>query len=239
VSASLSLEPSPSSLERARQFTSETLHVWGRDTLKDVACLIVAELVTNAFEHARTAATLDLQNFDGRVLISVRDGSGRTRRRRKPRRKTTPFRGLARVTRFASDWGVQATGNGKVVWALLTEFLHVEDTAVRRVRGLRDFAAAAYGGFSVYLIDEPSPEPQKVGRAIITAPDGSRAWLVWEATVWRRYLREIGPPDDQRWGAWSVGMPLPLTDGNDDRAYFLAAIQKLRPRWEAWRQDRT
>ena len=40
------------------------------------------------------------------------------------------------------------------------------------------------------MIDEPSPEPKNVGRAIVTAPDGSRAWLLWEAKVWRRYLRE-------------------------------------------------
>jgi hypothetical protein len=127
-----------------------------------------------------------------------------------------------------------------VVWALITEDFNMKDTHVWEVAlGFPDLTAAAYGGFRVSMIDEFSPEPQGVGRAIVTAPDGSVAWLVWEANVRRRYLRELRPPDDQRWGAWSVGLTLPVTTWHEGRAYFLAAIQELRPRWEAWRLERT
>jgi hypothetical protein len=97
----------------------------------------------------------------------------------------------------------------------------------------------SYSGFRVYMIDEPSPEPRGAGRAIVTAPDGSVAWLVWKAGVRRRHFRELRAPDDQRWGAWSIALRLPLTDGAEGRAYFSAATQELRPRWEAWRQART
>jgi hypothetical protein len=237
VWASLSLEHSPSSLERARQFTQETLGAWGLDRLTDVACLVVEELVINAYVHAKTAMTVELQNPDGGVRISVRDGASLSRLRRKQRMKVTPGGGLAMVTDLASDWGVEPTGGGKLVWALITHDLASAHTSPwREAFGRPDRIAISYRGFRVYMIDEPSPEPQNVGRAIVTAPDGSRAWLVWEAKVWRRYLRELRPPDEQRWGAWSIGLRLPMTDG---RAYFLAAIKELRPRWEAWRQERT
>lgn len=239
MSPSLSLELSPSSLERARLFTQETLGDWGLDTLTDFACLIVAELVTNAFVHARTMVTVDLQNSDRGVRISVHDGASLSRRRRKQRMRVTPEGGLALVTVLAYDWGVEPTGSGKVVWALISHDLANEYTSPWRVAlGFPEHIDLTYSGFRVYMIDEPSPEPRRVGRAIVTAPDGSVAWLVWKAGVRWRHLRELRPPDDQRWGAWSIGLRLPLTTGDEGRAYFSAAIRELRPRWEAWRQER-
>ena len=239
MSASLNLEPSPSSLVRALRFTDETLRGWGLDTLTDAACLVVATLLTDALEHARTAVTVDLQSSDAGVRVSVREGANRSRRRIKLRKRGTPARGLNLVTHYASDWGVEASEGGQVVWALITEEFHREYVSLLDV--LRDFldgiAPAPYDGFRVYRIDEPLAEPRSDGRAIVTAPDGSVAWLVWEANV-RRYLRELRAPDDQRWGAWRVGLPLPLTSQDDGRAYFSAVIQELRPRWEDWHRER-
>ena len=239
MSPSLSLELSPSSLERARLFTQETLAGWGRDNLTDFACLIVAELVGNAFVHARTAVTVGLENSDRGVRISVRDGASLSRRRRKQRMRATPEGGLALVIDLAYDWGVEPTGSGKVVWALISHDL-ANEHRYPLIGALRhhERLPVSYSGFRVYMIDEPSPEPRRVGRAIVTAPDGSVAWLEWKAKAWRPYLRELRPPDDQRWGAWSIGLRLPLADGDEGRAYFSAAIQELRPRWEAWRHGR-
>ena len=87
------------------------------------------------------------------------------------------------------------------------------------------------------MIIESSPEPDRVGRAIVTAPDGSVAWLVWEANV-RRYERELRAPDDRRWGAWRAGLPLRLTTGDEGQAFFAEVMPELRARWEAWRQER-
>lgn len=121
MSASLSLERSPSSIGRARRFTIETLGLWGLDRLTDVASLVVTEMVVNAFDHARTAVTVVLQISDGGVRISVRDGSRISRRRRNKRRKgAAPGRGLVLVSHLASDWGVEPAQTGKVVWALIT-----------------------------------------------------------------------------------------------------------------------
>jgi hypothetical protein len=238
VSASLNLEPSPSSVDRASRFTEETLDLWALDGLTDIACLVVAELVRNAFEHARTAVTVDLQESAGDVRIAVRDG-GSLSRRRKHRTWAKPTRGLTMVTAIASDWGIESTGTGKVVWAVVTERLHLDRPPFYdQIRDLSEFGRTSYGGFRVYMIDEPRPEPRRVGRAIVTAPDGRVAWLVWKAGVRWRHLRELRPPDDQRWGAWSIGLRLPLTTGEEGRAYFSAAIRELRPRWEAWHRER-
>ena len=238
MSASLSLEPGPPNVDRASQFTEETLDAWGLDGLTDIACLVVAELVRNAFEHARTAVTIDLQNSAGDVRIAVRDGACLSRRRKKHRKWSTPVRGLTMVTSVAWDWGVESTGTGKVVWAVLTERFRMGGRRDDPVRDLFDFGRTTYAGFRVYMIDQPPAEPRRSGQAIVTAPDGSVAWLVWDATVWRRYLRELRAPDDERWGAWRVGLRQPRTTGDDDRAYFSAVIQELRPRWEDWRRAR-
>lgn len=243
MSASLSLQPVPSSIERAREFTNETLAAWRLDGLFDIASLVVTELVVNAFEHTRTAVAVDLQLEDGGVRISVRDGSRISRGRRKRKRKRpTLGRGLPLVSHLASEWGVEPAETGKVVWALVTEDRALEDVycdvalLIDHMDGKSD-AIYAYEGFRVYMIDEPSSESHSVGRAIVTAPDGSKAWLVWEANV-RRYLRELRAPDDERWGAWQVGLPQPLTTtGTEGRAYFAALIPDLRLLWEAWRQE--
>jgi hypothetical protein len=54
VSATLSLDPSPWNIARARLFTSETLADWGLERFTTAATAVVTELVINAFVHART-----------------------------------------------------------------------------------------------------------------------------------------------------------------------------------------
>lgn len=239
MSASLSLDLVPSNIERARLFTEETLHLWCLDWLTDPACVVVAELVRNAFEHAKTAVTVDLQNSDGGVRISVRDGASLSRRRMKHRQGIEPARGLDRVIDLASDWGVEPTGSGKVVWALIIENLTCEGATTLDflLRRRPDDITLSYCGFRVSMIDEPSAVPRNVGTAIVRAPDGTVAWLLWQANV-RRYVLELCAPDDRRWGAWRVGLPQPLTTGEEGRVYFAALIPDLRARWEAWRESR-
>jgi hypothetical protein len=183
--------------------------------------------------------TVDLQNRDGGVRVSVHDGCSLSRRRLKQRKSLVPAEGLTTVTHLASDWGVEPTGSGKVVWALITEGLIARDMYVLdEFRGRPDNVALSYKGFRVFLIDEPSVVPRSAGLAIVRAPDSSVAWLVWEAGVRRRYLRELRAPDDERWGAWRIGLRQPLTTWEVGRVFFSAMIPDFQRLWEAWRQER-
>jgi hypothetical protein len=57
------------------------------------------------------------------------------------------------------------------------------------------------------------PEGCDWGDAFVIAPDGSRAGLVWK--VGPEPLREILPPDPERWGVYEVGFPSPIRTVED------------------------
>jgi hypothetical protein len=106
----------------------------------------------------------------------------------------------------------------------------------RLLAGAADYPGRAdrsYDGFRVTVIVEPSGESCRTGRAIVTAPDRTVAWVVWEADV-PRYLRQLRAPDDQRWGAWMVGSPQTPTTPADCVTFFADVTSALRPHWEAW-----
>lgn len=107
---------------RGRQFTRETLSDWGwdgRDTAED-AVLVVSELVTNAKLHTGGCHELMLRAGDA-FRVEVYDGHGELPPPLPALRPGRPGRpgghGLRLVHRLADRWGVQATGQGKVVWA--------------------------------------------------------------------------------------------------------------------------
>jgi anti-sigma regulatory factor (Ser/Thr protein kinase) len=87
------------------------------DDERDVAALLVSELVTNAIRHGRPPLTVRAEHNDGSLTVGVEDASS-----------TVPVpvedtswdasggRGLHLVEALADGWGVTPNGHGKRVW---------------------------------------------------------------------------------------------------------------------------
>ncbi|MFD4246646.1 ATP-binding protein [Streptomyces sp. NPDC058525] len=101
----------------ARQFTAETLDVWGVTSRKDDMLLCVSELATNALRHGvppgRGYRVRLLVFEDATVRVEVHD-SGPGLSRMAERRPAG--RGLTIVAALADAWGVLSRAPGKVVW---------------------------------------------------------------------------------------------------------------------------
>jgi anti-sigma regulatory factor (Ser/Thr protein kinase) len=133
-------------VHRSRRFTRAALSDWnlpGESTAEGAdVLLLVSELVTNAFRHARGPRELWLTAVGPRVRIGVRDAS-----------PTGPYpcgnrdgrlpggHGLFIVARLSADWGWHLEpGGGKQVWAEVA--LRVpEERRGAGVRGLLSSAA--------------------------------------------------------------------------------------------------
>jgi anti-sigma regulatory factor (Ser/Thr protein kinase) len=87
--------------------------------VRQVALLIVSELVTNAVVHAAEPITLDVAIHDDMLRLEVCDGDDRTGvvAVRSPPGGDTNSRGLAIVDSLAQRWGVRNRRGGKSVWA--------------------------------------------------------------------------------------------------------------------------
>lgn len=119
--AAITLSPTLEAARAARRFAGKTTADWGLDELTDPALQVVSELVTNAVEHAETAMQLRLRHRPGSLLIEVADGDGRLARPTPTDRTDERHRGLMIVRTLSERWGVRPTGDGKVVWAQITE----------------------------------------------------------------------------------------------------------------------
>lgn len=105
----------------ARVVVDGALAEWGLKGVAETAALIVSELVTNAVVHGCEPAALMLYTdpgADGGLLFVEVDDAGPA----KPERRAAGFdaesgRGLVLVDALAADWGCEATGGGKRVWA--------------------------------------------------------------------------------------------------------------------------
>lgn len=103
----------------ARRFVVDTLHSWGLDQLADAASMVVSELVTNAIIHAESDFDVSLSSHGDAVRLSVRDHSPAIPVVRNPGPTAISGRGLRMVAALARQWGTEAIGDGKVVWAEL------------------------------------------------------------------------------------------------------------------------
>ncbi|WP_199570508.1 ATP-binding protein [Streptomyces murinus] len=109
------------SVGHARRLVGLALNVWGMDEdLRDIAHLVVSELLTNAVQHARrdsvrvTVTRLD----DQRVQVSVVDLCRKRPQRRAARANEEGGRGLEIVDALSGGkWGVDPLPWGKRVWA--------------------------------------------------------------------------------------------------------------------------
>lgn len=108
-------------LSRVREFVAEELRKLGRSQLIDDAVLVASELASNAMLHAGGIAAVGVAEHGEAVRITVHD---RTRVPPVIGRQSTEAmtgRGLRLVASLAAEWGAEPTGDGKAVWADLTE----------------------------------------------------------------------------------------------------------------------
>src|SRR3954465_2365329 len=122
TAAAMSLAPDPGAPQQARRFIAATLEDLGLDETREVAELLVSELVTNAVVHAASAVEVEIERDDDGVLVRVRDAD------------TGPLvmragggseldeggRGFLLVDRLAEAWGTEHRGGRKCVWFRLS-----------------------------------------------------------------------------------------------------------------------
>jgi anti-sigma regulatory factor (Ser/Thr protein kinase) len=92
------------------------LSAWDLDAHRDIAELLVSELVTNAINHGRTTCLLELTATSTVLRAAVADDGGGAPQLRYAGPEAESGRGLAIVEALASRWGVEPTSSGKVVW---------------------------------------------------------------------------------------------------------------------------
>jgi anti-sigma regulatory factor (Ser/Thr protein kinase) len=129
TSSSMSVPHGPSGVGTARRrLRSELRDSGAAESVIDDAALVLSELLSNAYRHARPLDGGQLVNAawsrdsDGAVTISVTDGGGPTLPRpASPSVTARGGRGLTIITSLARDWGVRETDSpGSVtVWAVL------------------------------------------------------------------------------------------------------------------------
>lgn len=114
--ASAHFPADPSSAGAARRFLAGTLETWSLDSLEEVACLLVSELVSNVLLHAETELDVHLRRTGDRVRVEVHDGSPRLPERKFYSVSSATGRGLVFVAELSSSWGIEPMPGGKAVW---------------------------------------------------------------------------------------------------------------------------
>ena len=122
MTAALSLAPDPGAPQQARRFVAATLDDDELAEAREIAELLVSELVTNAVVHAASHVDVEVERDDTGVLVRVRDAD------------TGPLvmragggseldeggRGFLLVDRLAEAWGTEHRGGRKCVWFRLS-----------------------------------------------------------------------------------------------------------------------
>src|SRR4051794_36649375 len=104
----------------ARRVVRETF-LGGSDEATYAAELVVTELVTNGLLHGGGVAAMSVSRTESGVRIGVRARSRHTPLVAVDSPDSMTGRGLHLVRRLATRWGVDSTGDGKVVWAEVTD----------------------------------------------------------------------------------------------------------------------
>jgi PAS domain S-box-containing protein len=100
----------------ARRAVREALEASGASHLRDVAELVVSELVTNAVVHAGTRVSLRITAEPTAIRVEVADGSAHLPIRRTWTDTAGTGRGLRIVQEHADRWDAYLCHDGKVVW---------------------------------------------------------------------------------------------------------------------------
>jgi anti-sigma regulatory factor (Ser/Thr protein kinase) len=116
VNAEAAFPAELASAPAARRYASAFLRTWQCERLVESAELLISELVVNAVLHADSAVTLRLALRPGALRVEIGDSSQEPPRLRPVDPSAVTGRGLLIVDAVASDWGVDPTADGKVVW---------------------------------------------------------------------------------------------------------------------------
>lgn len=115
------LMPVPRAAAQARALVDLACTNWGLDIDRDVARLVVTELVTNSVKHAGTDVDVSIIWAGAHLIIEVRDRStimpGMATDA--PGTNLSKGWGLTLVDATVTSWGFHATATGKTVWATL------------------------------------------------------------------------------------------------------------------------
>lgn len=117
----LELDPADvTDVGRVRRWAEATLSGLHKDELVDVL-LVVTELVSNVYDHARFPARVRLRKSDEPcvVTIAVEDASPATPVLHPCSPDSVRSRGLVLVNQLTKQWGVVRRAVGKSVWALV------------------------------------------------------------------------------------------------------------------------
>src|SRR4051812_16760881 len=117
----LALPDAPRAAGIAREFVREFFREqWpgapAPDTL-DSATLCVSEMVTNALDHATPPYEIRLGFAHDALRVEVADASEELPVVQPVTATSVRGRGMFIVSRAATTWGVEATSDGKTVWA--------------------------------------------------------------------------------------------------------------------------
>ena len=104
----------------ARHALVAVLQGWGYydEEWLEAAALVTSELITNAVQHGGGCVDFSVESHEGRVVVSVADGSSVVPRRRDP--DGIGGRGIAVIEAVSTRWGVHDHEGGKRVWVELT-----------------------------------------------------------------------------------------------------------------------
>lgn len=109
------------SASAARRFVAGTLEEWGLHGLKETACLLVSELVSNVVLHTETDLDVRLCRPGGRLRVEVHDGDPNLPQRKFYSPTSATGRGLVFIAQLSQTWGADHVPGGKVVWFELDE----------------------------------------------------------------------------------------------------------------------
>ena len=104
----------------ARRWIMQRCHKWDCDALADPAGLMITELVTNVFLHARTDCLIHAAFDPPTLAVSVSDEDGQEFSPPSPSNTAEEGRGLAIVAGLADTWGIQHGDGAKSVWFRLS-----------------------------------------------------------------------------------------------------------------------
>ena len=249
MTAALSLAPDPGAPQQARRFVAATLDDDALAEAREIAELLVSELVTNAVVHAASHVDVEVERDDTGVLVRVRDAD------------TGPLvmragggseldeggRGFLLVDRLAEAWGTEHRGGRKCVWFRLATASQSETSPTPRESGDPEAAPVALRAAEQRLrtlLLRPllrgamtfEEQARELLQRIVDGVDGVGGDLTMygatdplvrcgaEVGEAQSYLRDM-IVDDRRLGTLTVHLDGPL--GDDDEGFLELAAERL------------
>jgi anti-sigma regulatory factor (Ser/Thr protein kinase) len=121
MSETLRLEHGIRAPGHARRWITQRCREWECPELVDSAALLVSELVTNVFLHARTDCLVHASFHRSVLAVTVTDGGGHELVVQPPSTSAEGGRGLAILEAVADDWGIDHSEGTNSVWFRLSD----------------------------------------------------------------------------------------------------------------------